>query len=283
MKNCTTLIAVRDMERSLRFYKDLFQQEVTLDLGWNKTLACGLALQEHFDEIAGFPADTMMFHSNTMELYFETEDFDGFIALLDQYPDVERLHEAKTFPWLQRGIRIFDPDGHLIEVSESMYCVACGQFRQGKSVEETAQLTQHPLDIVQEWYRKYQTSNISVCGTDCSTCGCYGTMCSGCNACEGKVFHAPEGCAIYRCTIGEKHLKNCGECKEAPCSIWRNTRDPKYSDEEFEQNIAARMQSFMLFLPSCAVGRDDLFRYVPPCARVSPSLPCCPPRSCRLR
>ena len=131
MKNCTTLIAVRDMERSLRFYKDLFQQEVTLDLGWNKTLACGLALQEHFDEIAGFPADTMMFHSNTMELYFETEDFDGFIALLDQYPDVERLHEAKTFPWLQRGIRIFDPDGHLIEVSESMYCVACGEVREG--------------------------------------------------------------------------------------------------------------------------------------------------------
>lgn len=33
MKYCTTLIAVKNMEHSLRFYKDLFHQEVTLDLG----------------------------------------------------------------------------------------------------------------------------------------------------------------------------------------------------------------------------------------------------------
>lgn len=84
---------------------------------------------------------------------------------------------------------------------------------------------------------------ISVCGTDCSACGCYGDLCNGCNACEGKVFHAPEGCPIYKCTVNDKQLKNCGECSEVPCGIWRSTRDPKYSDEEFEQNIAARMQT----------------------------------------
>ncbi|MCI8798824.1 MAG: hypothetical protein HFH88_03285 [Lachnospiraceae bacterium] len=71
MKFCTTLIAVKDMEKSLQFYKNLFRQEVTLDLGWNKTLSCGLTLQEHFDRLAEFPADTMHFRSNTMELYLE--------------------------------------------------------------------------------------------------------------------------------------------------------------------------------------------------------------------
>lgn len=243
MKYCTTLIAVKDMEKSLQFYRELFGQEVTVDLGWNKTLACGLSLQEHFDELAGFQADAMTYRPNTMELYFETEDFDAFIALLNQFPDVERLHEPKTFPWLQRGIRIFDPDGHLIEVSESMYSVACRQFVQGKDVEETARLTQHPVHVAEKWFKEYQKSNISVCGTDCSTCGCYGDMCSGCNACEGKVFHAPGGCPIYKCTVHEKQLRNCGECGEAPCGIWRATRDPRYSDEEFEQNIAARMQT----------------------------------------
>nr|WP_300769767.1 VOC family protein [uncultured Acetatifactor sp.] len=65
MKFCTTLIAVRDMERSLRFYRNLFGQEVTQDLGWNKTLTCGLTLQEHFDELAGFPAETMKYKPNT--------------------------------------------------------------------------------------------------------------------------------------------------------------------------------------------------------------------------
>ena len=151
MKFCTTLIAVKDMERSLHFYRDLFHQEVEVDLGWNKTLTCGLTLQEHFDKLAGFEKETMKYHSNTMELYFETENFDEFISLLDKYPDVEILHGAKTFPWLQRGIRIFDPDGHLIEISESMYSVACKQFKQGKSLEETAGLIKHPLNVVQAW------------------------------------------------------------------------------------------------------------------------------------
>lgn len=157
MRYCNTLIAVKDMERSLQFYKDLFNQEVTVDLGWCKTLTCGLTLQEHFDEVAGFQPDTMKYRSNTMELYFETENFEEFISLLRKYPDVELLHEPKTFPWLQRGVRIFDPNGHLIEISESMYSVAKRQFEQGKSVEQTAELIMHPLNVVQEWNKKYQS------------------------------------------------------------------------------------------------------------------------------
>ena len=75
MKYCTTVIAVRDMEKSLQFYKDLYHQDVLVDLGKNKTLTCGLALQQGLEHIAGFDAATMKFRSNTMELYFETEDF----------------------------------------------------------------------------------------------------------------------------------------------------------------------------------------------------------------
>lgn len=157
MKYCNTLIAVKDMEQSLQFYKDLFHQEVAVDLGWCKTLTCGLTLQEHFDKVAGFQAETMKYRSNTMELYFETENFEEFIALLDKYPDVERLHEPKTYSWLQRGVHIFDPNGHLIEVAESMYSVACKQFEQGKSVEETAELIEHPFKVVQAWYEEYQS------------------------------------------------------------------------------------------------------------------------------
>lgn len=86
---------------------------------------------------------------------------------------------------------------------------------------------------------------LTVCGTDCSTCGCYGEMCKGCAESEGKVFHVPEGkaCAIYECTVYAKGMKNCGECSEAPCEIWMKTRDPKYSDEEFAQNVSARIQA----------------------------------------
>lgn len=159
MKFYTTIIAVKDMEKSLQFYKDLFNQEVVLELGWNKALTCGLALQEHFDKLVEIPAETMKYHSNTMELYFETENFDEFISLLTKHPDVEILHGPKTYPWLQRGVRIFDPDGHLIEVSESMYSVVYKLFKQGKNAEETAELIAHPLDVVQVWYDEYQSSS----------------------------------------------------------------------------------------------------------------------------
>ena len=155
MRYCNTLIAVRDMERSLKFYHEFFDQEVILDLGWCKQLTCGLTLQLHFDQIAGFSEERMHFYPCNMELYFETDDMEAFMDLLDKHPEVIRLHELQTFPWLQRGIRIFDPDGHLIEVSEDMTTVACKEFDKGLSVEETAELIQHPQELVQQWYVTY--------------------------------------------------------------------------------------------------------------------------------
>ena len=86
--------------------------------------------------------------------------------------------------------------------------------------------------------------NISVCGMDCSVCYCFGKMCNGCNSCEGKVFHAPEGkaCPIYDCVRNSKCMQNCGECSDVPCKIWFDTRDPKFSDEEFSENVTMRVQ-----------------------------------------
>ena len=217
MKYCTTVIAVRDMEKSLQFYKDLFQQDVLVDFGKNKTLTCGLALQQGLEHIAGFDASTMKFRSNTMELYFETEDFDAFMQLLDSYQQVERLHEPKTFSWLQRGIHIFDPDGHLIEVSESMYSVACKQFESGKTIEKTAKLVQHPIEVVRGWYDQYQKELISVCGTDCSACYCFGKMCNGCIPVREKFFMHRKGKLVRFMTVLEiisvcKIVVNVAKC-----------------------------------------------------------------------
>lgn len=85
--------------------------------------------------------------------------------------------------------------------------------------------------------------SLSCCGTDCCSCGCYGGMCKGCNESFGKVFHAPEGqaCPIYECSVNQKKYQGCGSCDNVPCDIWRKTKDPSYSDEEFEQNIRERV------------------------------------------
>lgn len=158
MRYSNTLIAVKDMDASLKFYRELFGQEVVTDLDWNKELTCGLSLQKNYERVVGFPAETMTFRSHTMELYFETEDFDGFLALLDSHPEVERMHEPCVYPWLQRGIHIYDPSGHIIEVSESMYSVAARQFYAGKTPEQTAEALAHPQDRVDEWYEQYSNS-----------------------------------------------------------------------------------------------------------------------------
>lgn len=52
-----------------------------------------------------------------------------------------------------------------------------------------------------------------------------------------------DACAIYDCTVNQKQFKNCGECSKAPCEIWMKTRDPKYSDEEFAENVKTRIQA----------------------------------------
>ena len=86
--------------------------------------------------------------------------------------------------------------------------------------------------------------NISVCGDNCSTCYCFESkMCNGCNEHKGVVFHCNEKeCAIYNCCVTKNGLKNCSECNKVPCEIWKKTRDPKFSDEEFAKNIEERIE-----------------------------------------
>ncbi len=82
---------------------------------------------------------------------------------------------------------------------------------------------------------------LSCCGTDCSACGAYGSMCQGCNTVSGKVFHSPQGCPIYQCSVQKQRRVNCAGCGQLPCDIWRATRDPNFTDEAFEQSIRERI------------------------------------------
>ena len=36
-------------------------------------------------------------------------------------------------------------------------------------------------------------------------------------------------------------MKGCGECEYVPCEIWRKTKDPVFTEEEFERNIQERV------------------------------------------
>ena len=154
MKFQCALLAVKDIEVSKKFYKELFDQTVILDLGWNVTLSGGFALQQEFAWLCDLPKDAVLQKSNNMELYFDAEDFDAFIQKLAQYPEIQYVHDVKTYEWKQRVVRIYDPDFHIIEIGESMAVIARRYLSQGYSVEETAKEIQHPVEYIQKVINK---------------------------------------------------------------------------------------------------------------------------------
>jgi len=142
------LIAVKDIGLSIKFYKELFGQEAVLDLGKNVTLSGGFALQEDFKWLAGLPEEPSYEKCFNMELYFEVDDFEAFLEKLEGFPESSYVHPPKKHDWQQRVVRIFDPDGHMIEVGESMKVIAKRFLGEGKTPEETAELIMHPLEFV---------------------------------------------------------------------------------------------------------------------------------------
>ena len=125
-----------------------------MDLGRNDTDSGGFAVQDGLDWLLDIPKETMVWRPRNMELYFEVEDFDAFLEKLAAYPEVEQVHPPKKHEWQQRVARIFDPDGHIIEIGESMKVIAQRYLRMGCSVEETAQIIQHLAEFVESCLRE---------------------------------------------------------------------------------------------------------------------------------
>jgi len=142
------LLAVKSVEVSKRFYKELFDQEVVFDLGKNVTFSGGFAIQEDFPWLIDLPINSVIEKSNNMELYFEVDDFDGFIEKLSSYENINYVHLPKKHDWQQRVVRIYDPDYHIIEIGESMAVIAKRYLSQGYSEEETSKIIQHPIEFI---------------------------------------------------------------------------------------------------------------------------------------
>lgn len=150
MKFQLPLLAVQDVERSKKFYQDLFEQEVILDLGKNVTFSGGFAIQEDFAWLTDIDPNSVVRNSHNMELYFEVDDFDAFLHLLEEHKEIKLVHSPKKYEWQQRVVRIYDPDFHMIEIGESMEVIAKRYLSQGLSVEKVSEIIQHPVEFVQQ-------------------------------------------------------------------------------------------------------------------------------------
>ena len=119
MKLKNVLIAVTDMERSKRFYHDLFGLDVILDGGEKVIMTEGLVLQSApvWEEAVG---GQVIFRNYAAELYFEENNMESFMEKLEKMErtgeKVEYVNRLTEHPWGQKIVRFYDPDGNLIEV-----------------------------------------------------------------------------------------------------------------------------------------------------------------------
>ena len=110
------LIVVKDIEKSRKFYHDLFGIDMVLDNDGNMILTEGLVLQDEKIWRAFLDRDIIP-KSNSCELYFEEQDIEAFIEKLEKlYPSIEYVNRLMTHSLGQRVIRFYDVDGKLIEV-----------------------------------------------------------------------------------------------------------------------------------------------------------------------
>jgi len=110
------LITVNDIEKSIRFYKELFGLQVLLDQDGNVIMSEGLVLQDA-KIWREFLQRDLIPKNNMTELYFEESDIEGFVKKLEESEfEIEYVNELMEHSWGQKVVRFYDPDGNLIEV-----------------------------------------------------------------------------------------------------------------------------------------------------------------------
>ena len=120
MRLKNVLIVVKNIDKSRKFYHDLFGIELVLDNDGNMILTEGLVLQDEKIWKRFLDRDIIP-KSNSCELYFEERDIESFIEKLERlYPTIEYINPLMAHSLGQRVIRFYDLDGNLIEVGTPM-------------------------------------------------------------------------------------------------------------------------------------------------------------------
>ena len=151
MKYTGTLICTRDIGKAIEFYRTVLGLEVVADFGANVTMSGGIGIQtiETWKGFINREEDEILKQSNAFELYFEEDNFDGFMESLKGFTGIEYVHDMIEHSWGQRVVRFYDPDRHIIEVGENMAAVVKRFIDGGMSVAEAAVRMDVPVEYIE--------------------------------------------------------------------------------------------------------------------------------------
>jgi len=152
LKFIAPLIVVQDIARSRTFYEDVLGQTVKFDFGEDVQFEgdFSIHLQPHFQSLlGGEDAYPVTRKANWGEFYFETDEIEAVEQRL-QAARVEFIHPVIEQPWGERVLRVYDPDGHILEIGESLEAAARRFHHNGKTIEWIIEKIGMPREFVEQ-------------------------------------------------------------------------------------------------------------------------------------
>ncbi len=149
---------IADLDRSRAFYEDLLGLTVLRVMSRGATPIAvayteGLSIWLASDAYASICGNASLAPQNlrggNWENTFETEGYAEIYARLRD-AGAEFLYEPRTLPWGQRGFRVYDPDGHILDISETMNASVRRQATEGKTPEEISATSGFTVDEVRQ-------------------------------------------------------------------------------------------------------------------------------------
>lgn len=151
LKFVAPLIVVENIALSRIFYEQMLGQTVKFDFGEDVQFEgdFSIHLRTHYQSLlGGEDAYPVTRKAHWGELFFETDELEAVQQRLSA-ANVKLVHPVREEPWGQRVIRLYDPDGHVIEIGESLEAVARRFHRDGRTVEWIMEKTGMPRDFVE--------------------------------------------------------------------------------------------------------------------------------------
>jgi catechol 2,3-dioxygenase-like lactoylglutathione lyase family enzyme len=160
LKYMGPLCVVEDIAVSRHFYEVLLGQKVKYDFGVNITFEGDFSvhLKSHYqsllDDATRHP---VMKKVHNFELTFETDEIEAIYHRAYE-AGVEFLHDIREQPWAQRVIRLYDPDGHIVEIGEQMETVVLRLNKQGLSIDRIREKTGMPREFIECVIQEHEPS-----------------------------------------------------------------------------------------------------------------------------
>lgn len=144
------MLVSKDIALAKKFYTDVVGATVALDLPTHVVFVEGfsLVLERNWLDFAELELENIVYSHHAGQLGFEVDDISAFVSKLEKLPSVQIMHQIKEHPWGRWAIRLYDPDGHVVEVGESMQVVVKRFLANGLSVKDVSLKTEFPEEYV---------------------------------------------------------------------------------------------------------------------------------------